>query len=52
MNASLGEVLRALGDRADFEEMDAADRQDLLVRLLDQPGSPAGRTSGRHPGSG
>ena len=51
LNASLGEILRGLGLEPNFEEMEAADRQDLLVRLLHRPGSPSGRTYRRHPRS-
>ncbi len=37
LNASLGEVLRGLGIELHFEDLDTSARQDLLIRLLDQP---------------
>jgi phosphoenolpyruvate carboxylase len=37
LNAALGEVLRGLGIEAEFEEMPAIRRQNLLVDLLGQP---------------
>lgn len=40
INASLGEVLRGLGIELHFEDLDAPARQELLVRLLEQPAPP------------
>ncbi len=37
INASLGEILRALGITPDFESQDPAGRRDLLLRLFGEP---------------
>ncbi len=49
LNASLGEILRGLAIEPNFEEMEAADRQDLLVRLLTGPVPPLAEHTGVTP---
>jgi phosphoenolpyruvate carboxylase len=46
INASVGEVLRALGIEADFENRSSIERRDLLLRLLAEPVP----SLARHPG--
>jgi phosphoenolpyruvate carboxylase len=46
LNAALGEVLRALGIEPRFEDLQPADRRDLLLRLLAQPAPPLGLSPG------
>jgi phosphoenolpyruvate carboxylase len=46
LNAALGEVIRALGIEPRFEDLQPADRRDLLLRLLAQPDPPLGLSPG------
>ncbi|HEX9018656.1 MAG TPA: phosphoenolpyruvate carboxylase, partial [Anaerolineaceae bacterium] len=46
LNISLGEILRGLGIEPDFEQRDPAERQGILLRLLEQPAPPLAQ----HPG--
>jgi len=49
LNASLGEVLRALAIEPFFEQLDDRSRRDLLLRLLDQPAPPLSLNPGVSP---
>ena len=49
LNASLGEVLRALRIEADFENLPAEQRRDLLLKLLDQRVPPLANSPGASP---
>lgn len=49
LNAALGEVLRALGITASFEDLPAGERLRLLVTLLEQPDPALAQTPGVSP---
>lgn len=49
LNASLAEVLRALGIEPAFESLDANARRDLLLRLLTNPSPPLASRPGASP---
>jgi phosphoenolpyruvate carboxylase len=49
INASLGEILRALGIEANFETKNPSERRDLLLRLLAEPTPPLARHLGATP---
>ncbi|GAP08279.1 MAG TPA: phosphoenolpyruvate carboxylase [Anaerolinea thermolimosa] len=49
LNASLGEVLRALAIEPFYEQLDDRSRRDLLLRLLDQPAPPLSLNPGVSP---
>jgi len=49
LNASLAEVLRALGIEPAFESLDAIARRDLLLRLLESPTPPLAQRPGASP---
>lgn len=51
INSSLGEILRALGIEADYEQNSAQERRDLLLHLLAEPAPPLARHLGATPES-
>jgi phosphoenolpyruvate carboxylase len=51
LNTALAEALRALGIAGDYAALDPTEREELLLRLLDQPAPPLAEHPGISPGA-